>query len=193
MPPAGEAPTAPSGSPWSVIGGAVAVVVLVVIGVVLYNAVTGDDEDGSESALGDADKTEAAGATLTPIATVEPSPTTEQALPTERPPAALPTFTPQPPVAGHAAPEEAIAAFFADQGLGYAGDCNFVDLDRDVGSYCSSLWEDQFDTRIYTAGPAFSEPDTWMLVARLGAGDDWTLVDFAVLDPYAEDLGPPWP
>ncbi len=167
--------------------------VLVVVGVVLYNAMTDDGGDGRESALGDADKTRAAGAMLTPTATVEPSPTAEQALPTERPPAALPTFTPQPPVAGHATPEEAIAAFFADQELAYAGDCSFVDLDRDVGSYCSSVWEDQFDTRIYTAGLAFSEPDTWLLVARLGAGDDWTLVDFAVFDPYAENLGPPWP
>lgn len=181
---------APEGSRWGVIAGLAGVVVLVIVGVVLYVALTGEDGDG-DSVFDGAGETAEPGATLTATAEL-PSPTTE-ARPTQRPPTALPTPNPPPPVAGHATPEEAIGAFLADQGLGYAGDCSLIDLDRDVGLYCSSLWEDQFDTRTYTAGLAFSEPDTWLLVSRLGARDDWTVVDFAALDPFAEPLEPPWP
>jgi hypothetical protein len=186
--PAGAPAPAPEGGRWGVIAGLAGAVALVIVGVVLYFALAGDDGDG-DSILGDAGKTPEPGATLTAIAEL-PSPT--EAPPTQPPPTALPTFTPPPLVAGHATPEEAIGAFLADRGLGYAGDCNFIDLDRDVGFYCAALWEDQFDTRTYMAGLAFSEPDTWLLVSRLGAGDDWTVVDFAALDPFGESLEPPW-
>jgi hypothetical protein len=84
-----------------------------------------------------------------------------------------------------------MGVFFEDNGFEYAGDCASASLDTDVGAYCTSIWDDTVDSKIYRAGLTFSEYDTWLLVSRLGARDDWTLVDFA---PYLpEDPVPLWP
>lgn len=98
-----------------------------------------------------------------------------------------------PPASGFATPEAAIADFLESYGVEYVGDCEGTSLETDIGAYCTVIWEDAFDTRIYLAGLTFSEPDTWLLVSRLGAGDDWTLVDFADVAPAPDELVPPWP
>ena len=97
-----------------------------------------------------------------------------------------------PPASGYTTPEEAISAFLQEYGLSYVGDCSTASLETDVGSYCSSLWEDRFDTRIYHTGLAFSEADTWLLLAQLSGREDWTVVDVAELVPGPEWDLPPW-
>jgi hypothetical protein len=110
--------------------------------------------------------------------------------PTVTPPPEQPTVTPS--SAGYLTPEEAIAAFFAEIDIAYVGDCEGANVETDIGSYCSLLWEEQFDTRYYVAGLTFSEPDTWLLLARLSARDDWTVVDVAEFVPGPQDTVPPW-
>ncbi len=106
--------------------------------------------------------------------------------PSERP-------TPVPTPSGYVTPEEAIAAFLQEHGVTYVGDCETASLETDVGSYCSVIWESGIDRPIYAVGLAFSEGDTWLLVARLGGGDDWLVVDFAEIPPAPEEAVPPWP
>lgn len=190
-PPTAGPPAQGRANHWPVIGGIVALVAIVVGGVLLYSAVTNDD-GGRDSLLG------ADGEEATPTAL---SPTREATLAPTRP--AAPTLTPEPlptdeptlvpPVQGFATPEDAIAAFLQEYGLTYVGDCETASIETDIGSYCSMLWEDQFDTRIYLAGLTFSEADTWLLVSRLGARDDWMVVDLAPVGPLEEELVPPWP
>lgn len=88
-------------------------------------------------------------------------------------------------------PEEAIGAFLEEMGITYAGDCADADIEADVGAYCTSIWEDTVDSKIYRTGLTFSEYDTWLLVSRLGARDDWMVVDFAEIGEG--ELVPPWP
>ena len=165
--------------------------------VAVYDAAA-NDGDWADSIFGGASGEPAAvSLTPTPQTTVEPSPTVEPT-PTEEP-SPGPTVTPPPeeptatPISEvYFTPEEAIGAFLADYDVVYIGDCEDANLDTDVGYYCSFLWEDQFDTRYYVAGPTFSEPDMWLLLARLGARDDWTVVDVADFVPGPQDTVPPW-
>jgi hypothetical protein len=157
----------------------------VVLGLVALYDAAANDGDWAESLFGDGGGGEAAVVVLTPtpMAAGQPSPTVEPT-PTEEP-----TATPISPI--YLTPEEAIDAFFAEHDLSYIGDCEGASIETDVGAYCTTIWEDTIDTLIYRAGPTFSEYDTWLMVARLGARDDWTLVDFAEYVP--EDPAPPWP
>ena len=91
---------------------------------------------------------------------------------------------------GFGTPEEALAAFLADYGSGYAGDCAGIDLETDVGYYCSNFREDRGDTQIYDAGQTFTGEGFWLLVERQD-GDGWTLVDTAAF-AFDGSLTPPW-
>ena len=205
VPPPGQQPPTPrpaargGATPWSLFGSLVVLGSLALGLVALYDAAA-NDSDWGESIFGGGGGQDAivAAPSPTPEATDQPTPAMEPA-PIETPPPE-PTATPLPdePTATpifpvYLTPEEAIAAFFAEYGEAYVGDCADADLDTDIGSYCSVLWEDEFDTRIYAAGLTFSEPDTWLLVSRLGARDDWTVVDFAEFPPAPEEPIPPWP
>jgi hypothetical protein len=156
--------------------------------VALYDAAANDGDWADSLFGGDSQEPAVASLTPTPQATVQPSPTVEPSPTAEPPPG--PTVTPPP--SGYATPEEAIYAFLEENGLEYVGDCEGASLETDVGYYCSLLWEDQFDTRYYVAGLTFSEPDMWLLLARLGARDDWTVVDVAEFVPGPQDTVPPW-
>jgi hypothetical protein len=147
----------------------------------LFDAVA-NDGNWADSILG-------AGAAKTPEASVTPSPsaTAEPGQTLEPSPSAGPAETPASPM--YFTPQEAIAAFMEDIGFRYAGDCADLDVETDVGAYCTSIWEDTVDTKIYRSGLAFSEYGMWLLVSRLGAQDDWTVVDFADL---VEGEPPPW-
>lgn len=180
-PPAPPRPPAPQRLPWAILGGIIALVVLVVGGVFLYNALAGD-EDGQERV---AASSPTARATPEVTATVEDTPLPEET-PRWQPTAEL-------PASGHATPEEAIGAYLAQYGLEYAGDCAYADHETDIGSYCSVLWEDRGDQLIYAAGLAFSEPDTWLLLAQQGESGGWLVVDAAEFVPGPEDTVPPWP
>lgn len=100
---------------------------------------------------------------------------------------------PEPSVTGYDLPEEAISVYLEGYGLEYAGDCAYVDLESDVGSYCSMLWEDRGDQLVFAAGLAFSEPDTWLLLALQGETGGWLVVDAAEFVPGPQDTVPPWP
>lgn len=191
-------PPARTGFPWAILGAIIVLVVIVAGGVVLFGVLAGDGDE--EERLPGGEEEERAEAISSP--TVPPTPEAVTAAPEATPsvePSPVPEESPRtepttmPPPAGHATPEEAIAAFLQERGLAYIGDCETASLETDVGFYCSILWEDQFDTRIYLAGLTFSEADTWLLVSRLGARDDWTVVDFAPVGPLEEEFVPPWP
>jgi len=191
---------------WPLIGGAVVAALIVVGGVALYDAAA-NDGDWADSIFGGGGGEEAivAAQSPTPEATVQPSPTVKPT-PTQVPPrratvrpAPGPTVTPPPeqptvvpPTWGYATQEEAIDTFLIDYDVPYIGDCEWASLETDVGYYCSLLWEDRFDTLIYVVGPTFSEPDTWLLLAPLGAGDDWAVIDVAEFVPGPQDTVPPW-
>jgi hypothetical protein len=100
---------------------------------------------------------------------------------------------PEPSVIGYDLPEEAINVYLEGYGLAYAGDCAYVDLETDIGSYCSMLWEDRGDQLIYSAGLAFSEPEAWLLLALQGEAGGWLVVDAAEFVPGPQDTVPPWP
>ena len=194
-PPAARRSAMGGATPWSNLG------VLVVLGgvvlglVALYDAAANDGDWADSIFGGDGEEQAAASLTPTPQATDEPSPTVEPTEepspgPTVTPPAEEPTATPIPE--GYLTPEDAIGAYLADYDLPYVGDCEGANLDTDVGYYCSLLWEERFDSSIYVAGPTFSEPDTWLLLAQLSGRDDWTVVDVAEFVPGAQDTVPPW-
>ncbi len=214
-------PAAKAGTtPWTLLGGLVVAGGLVLGLVALYDAAA-NDGDWADSIFGGGggEDTTVAALSPTPEETAQPSPTvkpspTVEPSPTEVPPrratvrpASEPTATPAPgptvtpppeqptvapPPSGYTTPEDAIGAYLADLALPYVGDCEFASLDTDVGYYCSFLWEDRFDTLIYTVGLTFSEPDTWLLLAPLGAGDDWVVMDTAEFVPGPQDTVPPW-
>jgi hypothetical protein len=177
---------------WSLLGG------LVVLGgvalglVALYDAAA-NDGDWADSLFGDGGGGKVVVAvqplTPTPTLTDQPSPTAEPTA-TAAPLPEEPTATPI--SAGYLTPEEAIGAFLAERDLPYVGDCEGASIETDVGSYCSLLWEERFDSSIYVAGPTFSEPDTWLLMGHLSGGDDWTVLDLAEFVPGPQDTVPPW-
>ncbi len=174
-------------TPWSLLGGLVVVGGLALGLAALYDAAA-NNGDWADSIFGGGGGEEASVAAPSPTAeaTVEPSPTREpRPRPTVRPPAEQPTVVP--PTWGYATPEDAIDAFL---GVPYIGDCEWANLETDVGYYCSFLWEDRIDTLVYAAGPTFSEPDTWLVLAPPDAGGDWMVIDWADFVP--EEAGPSW-
>jgi hypothetical protein len=85
---------------------------------------------------------------------------------------------------------EALRAYFDDAGLGYAGDCATTTVDEDVGRHCTILRDDRGRSRVYAAGPTFSELDRWLLLEE---GDDgWSVVADASAGTLDEPLDPPW-
>jgi hypothetical protein len=129
--------------------------------------------DGDWFPGGDEDGPDAATASPTAAATAEVLPTSE------------------PPATGYELAEEAIGAFLVESGQPYAGDCNTIIPETDIGKYCSDRWESPVYPPIYVVGMAFAEPDTWLLLAYSG-DDGWTVVDEARIEPGAPDT-PPWP
>lgn len=109
------------------------------------------------------------------------------------PPWPVGSAPPEQYVAGYGSPDEAIAAFLGERAVGYAGDCVYADPDTDIGLYCAMLWEDRGTELIYLMGPAFSEPDTWVLLALQGEGGGWLVVDDAGFVGDVEVAEPPWP
>ena len=202
-------PPARQGPSWAILGGLVALIALVVGGVLLYNALAGDEE-GQERRPGGEEERVAAGASPTvpaalaptavapsPTAPALPEPTATRA-PTAAPQPTMPPAptayeepTPVPPAPGYATPEEAIGAYLEQYEVPYAGDCSLADLETDVGSYCSVMWEDRGNELIYLAGLVFSEADTWLLLADQGGG--WLVVDDAEVVLGPQDFVPPWP
>lgn len=193
----GEAPTAPSrppvraGFPWAILVAIVVVVVIVAGGVALFGVLAGDDDD--EERLPGAEEQERVEAAPSP--TVAPTIQATAAVETTPAPDESPRVEPTsvPPAAGHATPEDAIAAYLQEYGVDYTGDCAFIDLDTDIGLYCSMLWEDRGDQLIYDIGLAFSEPDTWLLLEVQGETGGWLVVDTAEFVPGPQDTVPPWP
>lgn len=201
--PPGQQPPTPrpaargGAAPWANLG------VLVVLGglvlglLALYDAAANDGDWADSIFGGGGEEPAVISLTPTPLTTDELTPTVEPT-PTEEP-SPGPTVTPPPeeptatPISeGYLTPEEAIGAFLAEYDVPYVGDCEFASLETDVGFYCSMLWEERLDSSIYVAGLTFSEPDTWLLLAQLSGGDDWTVVDVAEFVPGPQDTVPPW-
>lgn len=191
-PPPSPPPPAPGGrTPWSLLGAIITLAALAVGAVALYDAAANDGDWGEDLFGGGGDEAIVAASSPIPEATVRLVPTVEPTATSETPPQGQPTVTPVP--TGYATPEEAIAALLEEAGLTYVGDCDTANLETDVGSYCSRLWEDRSDTIIYAAGLAFSEFGTWLLLAQSSGGDGWTVVDTAEFVSGPEDAVPPWP
>ncbi|MDI6858090.1 MAG: zinc-ribbon domain-containing protein [Dehalococcoidia bacterium] len=150
------------------LGGALVLSVAIVFGAAAYALVgRGDGGAGGESAVADR---------ATATVGVEPTVVTT-----------VPRTATMPALAGHSSPEDAIGAFLAERGVEYAGDCDMISLDEDIGSYCSILWEERSDGDIYAIGLAFSEGDTWLLVEE--SEGRWAVVEAAELI-FGEP--PPW-
>lgn len=86
--------------------------------------------------------------------------------------------------------EEALAAFDFGGGAPYAGDCEATVLEEDAGAWCTTLEEDRGTTRIYGAGPTFSEYTTWLLLEQGPGG--WAVVDTASQGELGDLQPPPW-
>jgi hypothetical protein len=128
-------------------------------------------------------------ATRAPTATARPT-----ALPPTPPPApTAPAPSPIPPAPGNATPEEAIGVYLDQYKVSYAGDCASADLATDVGSFCSTLWGKSNSGLVYLAGLAFSEPESWLLLADQGGDSGWLVVDQVEVVPGPQGLVPPWP
>lgn len=150
------------------LGGALIVSVAIVFGAAAYSLV-GRGDDGAEGGGAAVDhETATAGVKPTVVPTAPPTATV-------------------PALAGYPSPEEAIGAFLVERGVEYAGDCDTISLDEDIGSYCSMLWEERPEADIYGVGLAFSEGDTWLLLEENESG--WAVVDWAEL-VFGEP--PPW-
>lgn len=129
------------------------------------------------AACGDDDETTSdtgAPATTTTATTDEPT-TSSTAPSTTAPPATV---------------EEALAGFAFGAGMPYAGDCAATTLEEDTGKWCSTLSEDRGSTRIYGAGPTFSEYTTWLLLTEGPAG--WTVEDSASAGTMDDPQEAPW-
>ena len=169
------------------LGGALVLLIAIVIGVVAYSLVgRGDDGAEGESAVVDHETATAAAEPATASAEAVTARPTSTAVEPTTVPAVPPTAT-APEPAGHSSPEEAIGAFLVERGVEYAGDCDTISLDEDIGSYCSMLWEERPDADIYAIGLAFSEGDTWLLLEESDGG--WAVVEAAELI-FGEP--PPW-
>mgnify|MGYP005837344073 CR=1 FL=1 len=150
------------------LGGALVLSLAIVIGVVAYSLVgRGGDGAEGESAVVD-HETAAAAAEPTDVLTVPPTATV-------------------PVLFSYGSPEEAIGAFLVERGVEYAGDCETISVEEDIGSYCSMLWEERSEADIYVVGLAFSEGDTWLLVQQSERG--WAVVE-AAEPTFGEP--PPW-
>jgi hypothetical protein len=137
--------------------------------------VGGCGDDGSD----DAGET---GGTTTTVVTTVPSTTAPT---TTAPPASTTTTTIAP-----VSVEEALATFVFADGMPYAGDCATTDLEEDVGAWCTILDEDRGTTRIYGAGPTFSEYTTWLLLEE--GPDGWAVIDSASAGNLDNPLEAPW-
>jgi hypothetical protein len=85
--------------------------------------------------------------------------------------------------------EEALGAFDLG-GLPYAGDCAATTLEEDQGAWCSALSEDRGTTRIYGAGPTFSEYVVWLLLVEGPGG--WRVDDSATTGTMDDPQPAPW-
>jgi len=200
-------PPARQGPSWAVLGGLIALIALVVGGVFLYNALTGDEEGQERRPGGEEERVAAASPTVpavltptevapSPTATPLPEPTATRAptvvlQPTAAPqPTAPPPPTAVPPPAGYATPEEAIRAYIEQYGGRYVGDCALADIETDVGAFCATLQEDRGQTLIYAAGFTFSEYGVWLLLVDEGGG--WLVVEEAEIVLGPDGAVPPW-
>jgi len=94
---------------------------------------------------------------------------------------------------GYFTPELAIQPYLADYGVDYVGDCSVADLNRDVGKYCSQLYEDRGTERLYLVGLTFSEAEAWILVEQYNDGSWVAIDDMAVeYDDWGNLIPSPW-
>ncbi len=145
------------------------------------------------SALPEPTRAPAPTATARPTTPPEPPPRPTPTTPSEATPTAVQAPTAVPPAPGYTTPEEAIGAYLEQYGVSYAGDCASADLQTDVGSFCSTMWEKTDTGLVYLAGLAFSEPESWLLLADQGGGSGWLVVDQAEVVPGPQGLVSPWP
>lgn len=126
---------------------------------------------------GDGDETTATGSTAT--AAQSTVPTTASTTTTTTPTTTVPPVT----------VEAALGAFDLG-GMPYAGDCATTTLEEDQGAWCSTLSEDRGATRIYTAGPTFSEYVVWLLLVEGPGG--WRVEDSATTGTMDDPQPAPW-
>ncbi|MCZ7529526.1 MAG: zinc ribbon domain-containing protein [Acidimicrobiia bacterium] len=85
------------------------------------------------------------------------------------------TAPPPPAVTPVNTPEDALADYAYGQGLTYSGDCEFLDPDLDVGTWCSKLLEDLGVERTYLFGEAFTGNGVQLLVGQTETG--WAVIN----------------
>lgn len=194
--PAPVGPSVPAGRTLAIALGGIGVLAVVVIGAWLL---AGQQPGGGASPSGSAAAVATAGPSTTPAATEAPTPgetpaptpspePTEVPVPTDVP---VPTAVPSPAIPSIIGdtPAEAVGAFLAQRGVGFAGICASVNPDTaPAGAYCGDLVEDRQALQVWRAGPVASEHDVWLLVAVTELG--WSVVDFAPIDDPTG--GPPF-
>jgi hypothetical protein len=126
---------------------------------------------------GDGEETTTSGSSAT--AAQSTAPTTASSTTTTAPTTTVPPVT----------VEAALGAFDFD-GMPYAGDCAATTLEEDQGAWCSTLSEDRGTTRIYGAGPTFSEYVVWLLLVEGPGG--WGVEDSATTGTMDAPQPAPW-
>jgi len=108
-------------------------------------------------------------------------------------PAATPTpeVTPTPDTSsGQSA---ALAQYVqSDMAATYAGDCSATDVERDVGSICSTRRGERDGVQAFVLGQTFSETTQWVMLEQQGGS--WRVVDSVPITPENAGIpGIPWP
>ena len=160
-------PPSPRRTPWRFLIALALVAALVagVVGIYFLVSANGGGDEGEGTLVG----------RETQEATAEPSPTVKETGTPKQEPTATPTEEKEPPTASQEAQVKAIAAFVEESGGQYAGDCENTDPEKDIGKFCSMLWEDRGDSAIYVVGMTFSDVVLWVLLEQVDG--DWVVVD----------------
>jgi hypothetical protein len=193
-PPPAAGPPTPRRMPWRPLI-ALALVAALVAGIVgIYFVVSGngggDKEDGPLVGRETQEATPEPSPIVkeTPTRKATPKPTVSPKSTPKHEPTATPTEEKEPPTASQGAQVKAIAAYVEESGEQYAGDCESTDPEKDIGKYCSMLWEDRGDSAIYVVGTTFSEIGMWVLLEQVDG--DWVVSATALAG--GDSTEPPW-